>query len=39
MTVIEIRPHRNDWKVFEVAGVEPVFCKKIKQSFMPNRKL
>jgi hypothetical protein len=25
MTIIEIRPHRNGWKVFEAPGVEPVF--------------
>jgi len=25
MTVIEIRPHRWGWKVFETPGVEPVF--------------
>jgi hypothetical protein len=25
MTVIEIKPHRWGWKVFEVPGVEPVF--------------
>ena len=25
MTVIEIRPHRWDWRVFEAPGVEPVF--------------
>jgi len=25
MTVIEIRPHRWGWKVFEAPGVEPVF--------------
>ena len=25
MTVIEIRPFRNDWKCFEAPGVEPVF--------------
>ena len=25
MTGIEIRPHRNGWKVFEAPGVEPVF--------------
>ena len=25
MTVIEIRPFRNGWKVFEAPGVEPVF--------------
>jgi hypothetical protein len=28
MTVIEIKPHRNGWKVFEAEGVEPVFLKK-----------
>ena len=28
MTVIEIRPHRNGWKVFEAPGVEPVFLEK-----------
>ena len=26
--MIEIRPHCNDWKVFEAPGVEPVFPKK-----------
>ena len=26
MTVLEIRPHRWGWKVFEAAGVEPVFA-------------
>jgi len=25
ITVIEIRPHRWGWKVFEAPGVEPVF--------------
>ena len=25
MTVIEIKPHRWGWKVFETPGVEPVF--------------
>jgi hypothetical protein len=25
VTVIEIRPHRWGWKVFEAPGVEPVF--------------
>jgi hypothetical protein len=25
MTVIEIRPHRWGWKVFEAPGVEPAF--------------
>jgi hypothetical protein len=28
MTLIEIRPHRNAWKVFEGPGVEPVFLAK-----------
>ncbi len=28
MTIIEIRPFRNGWKVFEVPGVEPVFLEK-----------
>ena len=28
MTVIEIKPHRNGWKVFEAPGVEPVFPEK-----------
>ena len=28
MTLIEIKPHRNGWKVFEAPGVEPVFPKK-----------
>jgi len=28
MTVLEIRPHRNGWKVFEAPGVEPVFPEK-----------
>jgi len=25
MTVIEIKPHRCGWRVFEAPGVEPVF--------------
>jgi hypothetical protein len=25
MTVIEIKPWRNGWKVFECPGVEPIF--------------
>ena len=25
MTIIEIRPYRNGWKVFEALGVAPVF--------------
>jgi hypothetical protein len=28
MTVIETRPHRWGWKVFESRGVEPVFPQK-----------
>jgi hypothetical protein len=28
MTLIEIRPHRWGWKVFESPGVEPVFPQK-----------
>ena len=28
MTIIEIRPYRGDWKVFECASVEPVFLNK-----------
>ena len=28
MIVIEIRPHRWGWKVFEASGVEPVFPQK-----------
>jgi hypothetical protein len=28
MTVIEVKPHRNGWKVFEAQGVEPVFLTK-----------
>jgi len=28
MTVIEIKPHRWGWKVFETPGVEPVFREK-----------
>jgi len=28
MTIIEIRPYRNGWKVFEAPGVEPVFLKR-----------
>ena len=28
MTVIEIKPHRWGWRVFESPGVEPVFLEK-----------
>ena len=28
MTIIEIRPYRNGWSVFEAPGVEPVFLEK-----------
>jgi hypothetical protein len=27
-TIIEIRPYRNGWKIFEAPGVEPVFLEK-----------
>jgi hypothetical protein len=29
MTLIEIRPHRWGWKVFESPGIEPVFPEKV----------
>jgi hypothetical protein len=32
LTVIEIGPHRNGWKVFEGPGVEPVFLHRTKRS-------
>jgi hypothetical protein len=28
MTVIEVRPYRNGWKVFEAPSVEPIFSTK-----------
>jgi hypothetical protein len=28
MTVIEVKPHRWGWRVFEAPGVEPVFVEK-----------
>jgi hypothetical protein len=28
MTVIEVKPHRWSWRVFEAPGVEPVFLEK-----------
>jgi hypothetical protein len=28
MTIIEVKPHRWGWKVFEAPGVEPVFPRK-----------
>ena len=28
MTVVEVKPHRWGWKVFEALGVEPVFPEK-----------
>ena len=28
MTIIEIKPHRWGWRVFEAPGVEPVFLEK-----------
>jgi hypothetical protein len=27
VTIIEIRPFRNGWQVYEAAGVQPVFLK------------
>jgi hypothetical protein len=29
MTVIEIRPYRNGWEVFENRGVQPVFLNQV----------
>jgi hypothetical protein len=38
MTLIEIRPYRNAWKVFETPGVEPVFLTKDNAiSYAQNR--
>ena len=38
MTLIEIRPYRNAWKVFEGPGVEPVFLTKDNAiSYAQNR--
>jgi uncharacterized protein DUF2188 len=38
MTLIEIRPHRWGWKVFEAPGVEPVFRDKDEAiSYAENR--
>jgi hypothetical protein len=38
MTLIEIRPHRWGWKVFEAPGVEPVFPEKRQAiSYAQNR--
>jgi hypothetical protein len=38
MTLIEIRPYRNAWKVFEAPGVEPVFLAKDQAiSYAQNR--
>jgi hypothetical protein len=31
-TIIEIKPHRRGWKVFEAPGVEPVFAAKDQAS-------
>jgi hypothetical protein len=42
MTVIEIKPHRWGWKVFEAPGVEPVFQEKaidVLQSFTVSQLL
>jgi hypothetical protein len=38
MTLIEIKPHHNGWKVFEAPGVEPVFPEKDQASnYAQNR--
>jgi len=38
MTVIEIRPYRNGWKVFEAPGVEPFFLEQDQAlSYAQNR--
>ena len=38
MTVIEIRPYRNGWKVFEAPRVEPVFPEKAQAiNYASNR--
>jgi hypothetical protein len=38
MTIIEIKPYRNAWKVFEGPGVEPVFLTKDNAiSYAQNR--
>ena len=38
MTLIEIKPHRWGWKVFEAPGVEPVFPEKRQAiSYAQNR--
>jgi len=37
MTVIEIKPHRNGWKVFEAPGVEPVLKKDQAINYAENR--
>ena len=38
MTLIEIKPHRWGWKVFEAPGVEPVFPEKRQAiSYAENR--
>jgi hypothetical protein len=38
MTVIEVKPHCNGWKVFEAPGVEPVFPGKAQaMNYAQNR--
>jgi len=38
VTLIEIRPHRWGWKVFEAPGVEPVFPEKAQAiNYAQNR--
>jgi hypothetical protein len=35
VTIIEIRPFRNGWKVFEAPGVEPVFLEQQQRLITP----
>ena len=37
-TVIEIRPHRRGWKVFEAPGVESVFPEKVQAINYPQNR-
>jgi hypothetical protein len=38
MTIIEIRPFRNGWQIFETLGVQPVFLTKEQaMSYAQNR--
>jgi hypothetical protein len=37
MTIIEIRPYRNGWQVYEAPGVEPVFPEKSHATLFKSR--